>query len=75
MNPHGKLATTAMWSVSCIAGLIFLVNVSAGLDGKNDPLRLKDRDHFQIQGQGQEFEETEPAFNHHHHTQEPEKAG
>ena len=27
LYPHGKLATTVMWSIGCIAGLIFLVNV------------------------------------------------
>ena len=73
LYPHGKLATTAMWSVSCIAGLIFLLNVSAGLHlgGKNDRLRLdkvKDRVQFKIQ-------ETEPDFNHLHHIQETDKAG
>ena len=35
-----------MWSVGCISGLIFLVNVSAGMHigGNKDPLRLLDRD-------------------------------
>ena len=67
--PHGKLATTAMWLVGCISGLIFLVKVSAGMhiSGNKDPLRLLDR--VQLQA-----EEIEPEFNHHHHIQDIEKA-
>ena len=67
MYPHGKLATTAMWSAGCISGLIFLVNVSAGMHLK-EPLRRQDR--VQIQDQ-----ELEAEFNHRHHIQETEKAG
>ena len=68
MYPHGKLATTVMWSVGCISGLIFLVNVSAGMYLK-EPLRRQDR--VQIQDQVQELE----AEFKHHHIQETEKAG
>ena len=58
-----------MWSVGCISGLIFLVNISAGmhLGGKKEPLRHQDR--VQLQAQ-----EIEPEFNH-HHIQEIEKVG
>ena len=56
-----------MWSVGCISGLIFLVNVSAGMHLK-EPLSRQDR--VQIQDQ-----ELEAEFNHHHHIQETEKAG
>ena len=57
-----------MWSVSCISGLIFLVNVSAGMHigGNEDPLRLLDRDQPLAEEIDQEF--------HHHHTQEIVKA-
>ena len=58
-----------MWSIGCISGLIFLVNVSAGMHigGNKDPLQLLDRGILQA-------EEIEPEFNHHHHIQEIVKA-
>ena len=56
-----------MWSVGCISGLIFLVNVSARMHVK-EPLRRQDR--VQIQDQ-----ELEAEFNDHDHIQETEKAG
>ena len=56
-----------MWSAGCISGLIFLVNVSAGMHLK-EPLRRQDR--VKIQDQ-----ELEAEFNHRHHIQETEKAG
>jgi len=56
-----------MWSVECISGLIFVVNISAGMHWGNEPLRHQDR--VQLQAQ-----EIEPEFTH-HHIQEIEKVG
>ena len=60
-----------MWSVGCISGLIFLVNISAGMHS-NEPLRRQDR--VQIQDQELDSLEAQCQFNH-HHIQETEKAG
>ena len=62
-----------MWFVGCISGLMFLVNVYAGMHLKlKEPLRRQAQDPFQIQDEKLELE---AEFNDHHHIQETEKAG
>ena len=59
-----------MWAVGCIYGLIFLVNISAGvhLDGKND------HDQFQLENETQDLSgqeiELESDLEYHHHVQQ-----
>ena len=59
-----------MWTVGCICGLIFLVNISAGfhLDGKND-VQLNETQDLS----GQELE-LESDLEYHHHVQQAKMA-